>query len=185
MSDKDSGLPIAIASLLAMGGVAVTIVWGGMNKLATGEKTVEGAWFGDTFATLGWIGVLVLAASTVWAIRNRDENIWGLLSVGIGGQLLFAAGVAGVSLAWGAERQNYWEASQFAILVWNALAGSACAFVCVVLAARRGSGLASFLVGLSTFCLLASLLGWTWTWSSTVQGIEAEITRHFYLATHR
>ncbi len=170
--------------LVALGGVAGAIVYGATNKLNSGEKAVANAWGGDSFATLGWIGVVVLIATTVRAVRNRDQAAAPLLAVGVGGQVLFGAAVAGVSLAWAAERQNYWDAYHFAMLVWNAILGAICALTCVVLAARRKSLLAQFLIGPATFCVVVTFAAWTWTWSSTVQDFEASITRSFYLATH-
>ncbi len=168
----------------SLGGLGGYMVWGALNKLNSGEKAVEGAWDGNSFATLGWIAILLLAVVTVRAVRERDESVARLLGVGIGGQLLFAAGVACVSLAWAAERQNYWDAYHFSVLVWDAFLGAIVGLVCVVMAAKRGSIPAQFLIGLATFWVLCALGAWTWTWSSTVQGWEADITRSFYLATH-
>ncbi len=175
----------AVLVTLGMAGVAATIVYGATSKLSRGQKTTPGAWGGDSFATLAWIGLILLVVATVRAVRQGYRSNWGLLGVGVGGQILFGAGVAAVSLAWAAERQNYWDAYHFAVLAWNAILGSAAALVCVVLAARRGSKIAQLLIGPATFCVLAILLVWTWTWSGTVQELEASITRSLYLATHR
>ncbi len=180
-----AGLKEAVAMLVGLSAVAGGVIYGAANKLNSGEKAVEGAWAGDSFVTLGWIGLLVLAISTARAIQQRDDGVLRLVGVGIGGQLLFVGGVAGVSLAWAAERQNYWDAYHFAILVWNAILGAVCALICVILAARRGSRVAQFLIGPTCFWVLVALAVWTWTWSSTVQDFEAAITRSFYLATHR
>lgn len=182
---KRAGLLEALFTLVALGAVAGVIVYGATYKLDHGQKTVPGSWGGDSFATLGWLGLILLVVATVRAVRKRDHSVWGLLGVGIGGQLLFAAGVAAVSLSWAAERQNYWDAYHFAVLVWDAIFGSVCAFTCVVLAARRGSWTGQFLIGLTSFWLFVSLAVWTWTWSSAVQDLEASITQSFYLATHR
>jgi hypothetical protein len=184
VSDKRRTIVEAGVSLLALGAVAGSIVYGALEKLATGEKTAAGSWDGNSFATLGWVGLILLVATTVRAVRSDDKGPTRLLATGIGAQLLFAAGVAGVSLAWAAERQNYWEAYHFAVLVWNAILGAVCGLVCIVMAARRGSVVGQFLIGLSTFWVLCSIAVWTWTWSSTVQVLEADITRGFYLATH-
>lgn len=186
MSDsKWAGRAEGIVTLLALAGVAGAIVYGATSRLDKGEKSTADSWGGESFATLGWIALILLAVALVRAVRQRDANLWGLLGIGVGGQLLFLAGVAAVSLAWGAGRENYWDAYHFSILVWTAILGAVSAFACVLLAARRGSLVAQFLIGVTTFWLLVSLGVWTWTWSSTVQDLEASITQSLYLATHR
>jgi len=141
-------------------------------------------WAGSRFAGLAWLANLGLLAAVLSQLRSK-ARVAGLLPLcSLFGFLGFGVGLAVVSMAWAVERQNYWDAIDFASLLWLSAGGALSALVSARVAAKRGSMIGSRLFGPAVVCAALLVIGWAWTWFPPLQELQADIARSIYLGLH-
>ena len=164
--------------------VAAALVFGAFNRVDPEPAAGVPLWSGDSFASLSWFGVVVLLFAGGLAWRNAEKVPDALAFVGLGAQfLLFSAGIT-IALAVAAECQNYWDAYHFSSLAWTFALSALISLIVVLKAGTLGSDLALSLKLPAIASVALSFLGWSWTWSSSLQGVASEVARALYLATH-
>ena len=150
--------------------------------LGTGDQRAKAAWNGGDYAVLAWVANLCLCGAV--GLQLRSERIGLLPLCSLFGMMAFGVGVTVVAMAWGGERQNYWDAVHFSSLLWLSIGGALCAVVSAAIASRRGSELGSYLLGPAIVFALIVVLAWAWTWFPPLQELQADIVRSFYLGLH-
>jgi hypothetical protein len=173
-------------SLFTLPGLAVAaaLVYGAFNRVDPEPAAGVPLWTGDSFASLSWFGVVALVLAVLLAWRRAEQVPDALAFAGFGAQLLlFSAGIT-IALAVSAECQNYWDAYHFSSLAWTFALSALVSLIAVRKAAALGSefALSLRLPAIASFVL--TLVGWTWTWSSTLHALASDVARALFLATH-
>ena len=164
--------------------VASGLLFGALTRVAPGPVAGVARWSGSVFATLGWVGVLMLAMSCILAWTLAEDLAGALAAVAASSQLLLLSAALTIGLAVNAECQNYWDAYHFSSLAWTVALASFASLAASHRSQRLGSDLGLYLRPLALGSVALSLLGWTWTWSTALQGLGSEIARFLFLATH-
>lgn len=175
------------AGVLASAGPVACVaamLYGAAARMGSGQKELRGEWFGEWFGGLAALGLLTLIGGALVVARSRDSRPGALLGPVLGGFALFGASLGVFALAWASGRQNYWEAIHFAALIWAWQGGAVIALIAAVAAGRRGIQAAQLLVGPAVLLVVVSAVGWAWTWSEWVQGLQGSIVRALWSATH-
>jgi hypothetical protein len=172
------------AAALAPLALAAWMLWGAVNHMPEGDNPAAHTWTGPGFANVGWLGVASLVGIAFLAWRRPQQRLALLEGLAIAGPVLAGAAGATIGFAFEAERHNNWDAYPFASLLWTMEIGSISALLAAFWAARRGSPLASAILGPAAAVALVALLVWAWTWSPQVHALEVEIARRLWLATH-
>jgi hypothetical protein len=160
------------------------LLFGAFNRVDPEPPKGIPLWSAGSFASLAWLGLFALVMALLLARRHTEREADALAFVGLAGQcLLFSAGTT-IALAVGSECQNYWDAYHFSALAWTLALSAAVSLFAVRRAAALGSELALSLKAPAIASVVLSLLGWMWTWSSTLQGLVSDLARALFLATH-
>ncbi len=176
--DAIVGLVIPLAGL-------GSLIWKAQHRMT---KADEGPYAdlaplgGSDFASLAW--ALAFYVAIAFGLASWKERRGVLAWLALSGQLLFVSALLTLSLAWGAGKQNYWDAYHFVALVWSSAIGAGIAVASSIRAGRAGSEPAKLLQGSAWVCVGILVLGWLWTWSPWIQGLEGWIARALFLATH-
>jgi len=153
-----------------------------MTKAKEGPYAGEAPLSGSDFASQAWM--LAFYLGLVFAIGVWKQRRGLLAWLSLSGQVLFVSALVTLSLAWGAGKQNYWDAYHFVALVWSSAIGAGIAVASSLRAGRAGSEPAKLLQGSAWVCVGVLVLGWLWTWNPWIQGLEGWIARALFLATH-
>jgi len=164
--------------------LAAVLFFGALGRINPAASQGQQSWSGDVFATLAWLSLAVVCLCVVLAWRSSDEQGEPLAAVGLSSQVVLFSVAGTLVLAVGSECQNYWDAYHFSALAWTFALSSVASLVAVFQSAARGSALGAMLKLPSIAGLLLSLLGWTWTWSTTLHSLASEIARSLFLLTH-
>ncbi len=164
--------------------IGLTLAFGALHRVDPEPPAGVPLWSGDSFATLSWLGLVVLVFGVLVAQRYAANSADALAFSGLGAQaLLLSAGMT-IALAVAAECQNYWDAYHFSSLAWTFALASLISLLVVRRASSLGSEIALVLRMPATAFVLVSLFGWTWTWSSSLQAFLSDVARTLFLATH-
>lgn|GEM_PF-2192080 len=172
------GAFVAVAALL----VSALLAVGGLNEMGSGQD--DDIWTGSQFASLAGLGLLLLVGGAVRGWMKREDGPWTLSLVGIAAQLHFASCVTVFALAWDNGRENYWEPGPFGVLIWCWSLAALLAFAAHWTAGRRGNPASQMLLGVAGLQAIGSVLAWMYTWSGWLQGLQGDIGRALFLATH-
>jgi len=160
------------------------LLFGAFNRVDPEPPKGMPLWSAGSFASLAWLGLFGLVIALLLARRYAQREADALAFVGLTGQcLLFSAGTT-IALAVGAECQNYWDAYHFSALAWTLALSAIVSLFAVRKSAALGSELALSLKAPAIASVALSLVGWMWTWSSTLQGLVSDLARALFLATH-
>ncbi len=177
-------LPAPFVLALPPAALSVVLLVGAATRIDPAAPVDQHSWSGDVFATLAWLALAVLCLCVGLAWRKRDEQGESLCAVGVSSQALLFAVAATLALAVGSECQNYWDAYHFSALAWTFALSSVVSLSAVLRAGACGSEPAVMLKLPAIAGVLLSLLGWVWTWSTTLQSLASEIARWLFLLTH-
>ena len=187
--EASAGGPFRALDLCSLAGLitfllsVLVMLWAAdAGHIVSDDKKAVASWSGSDFATLAWIANLGLCGAVAIQLRTKLVGLLPLCSVF--GMIGFVVGFVVVAIAFGAERQNYWDAVHFSSLLWLSIGGATSALAAARVAAKRGSEVASYLVGPAAVCALMIVLVWAWTWFPPLQELQADIARSVYLGLH-